>query len=88
MVLQYHGHDVFPDTLNSWLLNQPDGYIGNGYLNWLAVSRYSLQNQSPSSSPLEFRLFNEPNDPHLKQDINNDQPVIVRVPGHFVTVKG
>ena len=46
MVFQYHGLTKLPDnttldpgTVNAWLKTQLDGYVGNGYVNWLALSR-------------------------------------------------
>ena len=48
MIFRYHGISQLPDgseltpaTLNSWLNSQPDGYIGQGLTNWLALTRLS-----------------------------------------------
>jgi hypothetical protein len=38
-----NGKELNPDTLNNWLITQKDGYIGNGMVNWLALSRLSKQ---------------------------------------------
>lgn len=87
MLLQYFGHDVYPDELNTWLKNSTDGYIRGGLLNWLAVSRYSLQNSQLNSSVLEFQRqkFEAEN---LSSNLNSKIPSIVQIPGHFVVVKG
>ncbi len=87
MVLQYHGHSTNPDDLNNWLNSQPDGYIRNGLLNWLAVSRYTQINSSPSSPTLEFRKH-PASLSTLSDEIDNSRPSIVKVPGHFAVVKG
>lgn len=88
MILQYYGHeDVDPQVLNDWLNNQPDGYIRNGLVNWLAVSRYSLENSDSDSKALEFRR-SSPDDNKVKNEIDQERPPIIKVPGHFVVAKG
>ena len=86
MVLQTHGHNINPDGLNEWLKTQPDGYIRNGLLNWLAVSRYSLTNSSPDSPTLEFMTFPADNNV-LDSELEAERPPVVKVPGHFAVVK-
>lgn len=62
MVLHSHGHLHLPDetaltpsSLNLWLLSQPDGYLGQGHLNWRAISRLTSINEQHSTLPaLEF----------------------------------
>jgi hypothetical protein len=46
MVLRYHGFTqlldgapLTPLSLNSWLLSQPDGYVVDGWVNWIALVR-------------------------------------------------
>lgn len=49
-----------PSSLNQWLLEQDDGYIANGLVNWLAISRLSkiLSDESNNELPkLEFNYF-------------------------------
>jgi hypothetical protein len=87
MVLQYHGHNINPDSLNNWLISQPDGYVRNGLLNWLAVSRYSLVNAGGNAKALEFRRY-VADDSTLSSEIDNSRPAIVKIPGHFVVTKG
>lgn len=45
------GEPVTPDNLNSWLKSQPDGYIGPGLLNWLAVTRFAKQSYDAGNAP-------------------------------------
>lgn len=84
MALQYHGINVNPSQLNNWLNSQPDGYVRNGLLNWLAVSRYAKQH---GQTDLEF-LRRLASSNTLDDEIANDRPAIVKIPGHFAVVKG
>ncbi|MEK7169155.1 MAG: C39 family peptidase [Patescibacteria group bacterium] len=87
MVLQYHGHNIMPDDLNNWLKNEPDGYLKNGLINWLAISRYTKENYSPSSRTLEYKGL-DPTTENLDNELNNDRPAILKEPGHFVVATG
>lgn len=87
MVLQYYGHNINPDGLNSWLNSQPDGYLRNGSLNWLAVSRYTKIHDTSNSPSLEFRRYGA-NNTTLENELNNQRPMILSFPGHFVVAKG
>ncbi len=54
------GEILDPGSLNSWLIMQNDGYVAEGLVNWLALSRltYLLSEQSGGESPkLEFSYF-------------------------------
>ncbi|MCX6706309.1 MAG: C39 family peptidase, partial [Candidatus Woesebacteria bacterium] len=86
MVLKYHGHNINPNTLNNWLKIQSDGYLGNGLINWLAVSRYTYLNSSASSPTLEFRKILA-SDNNLINELENDRPAILKEPGHFIIAK-
>lgn len=86
MILQYHGHNIFPDGLNDWLKLQLDGYIRNSLINWLAVSRYTFLNKSVSSPALEYKRLN-PTDTNLINELENNRPAILKVPGHFIVAK-
>lgn len=67
MLLRSHGFHYLPDgkiinpaSLNDWLITQSDGYIADGLLNWLALSRLSslLSEKSGGDLPkLEFEYF-------------------------------
>lgn len=87
MVLQYHGHNIVPDVLNTWLNDQTDGYIGYGLINWLAVSRYTKLNDSPTSPTLEF-LKIYPSEENLDVELNNNRPAILKEDGHFIVATG
>jgi len=87
MVLRYYGHDVWPNTLNDWLKNQPDGYIRNGLTNWLAISRYTQEYANIDSSILKFRRYHA--DPiKLEEELLQRRPPILELPGHFIVAKG
>lgn len=86
MILNYYGHRILPDALNSWLKNQPDGYLSNGLINWLAISRYSKIFSSRIIPALEYkRLGNDSN--LLINELTNARPAILEVPGHFIVAK-
>ena len=87
MVLQYHGFPINPDELNDWLNDEPDGYIRNGLLNWLAVSRYTYQNTTKDSPTLEFRRYSA-NSVTLEEELNAERPPILGLSNHFVVAKG
>jgi len=94
-ILHYHGFTKFadnsaitPGTLNTWLKAQPDGYVGNGLLNWNAVVRLTqelakrFQKTSLVYSKGDFlKSFG-------RQEIYAKRPFILEVPGHFVNVIG
>jgi len=93
MVLRYYNHDIFPNTLNDWLINQEDGYLRNGLINWLAVSRFSKQNSSKISNNqnlkyLEYRRIINPSYLDLDELMISNEIPIIKVPGHFFLVKG
>ena len=101
MVLQYHGITKLPNgttldpgTLNTWLNSQSDGYVGNGYINWLAVSRLSKlakasgNNSSFTHDALEYtRIFGNVTQA-LSDNISSGNPGILEEPGHFLVGKG
>lgn len=99
MVFQYHGFKKLPDgtsldpgSLNSWLKSQSDGYIGNGLLNWLSLSRLSKQakniNNITTFDALEYERIKTSNNSVLSNDINNGIADILEEPGHFIVAKG
>lgn len=101
MILNYHGITKLPEnttldpgTLNRWLNSQRDGYIGNGLINWLAISRLSKlakqsgNNPSFSFDALEYKRIRGENKQQLTSDLNNNIPGILEEPGHFIVAKG
>lgn len=87
MVLRYHGHNVWPNTLNDWLNGQKDGYIRNGLINWLAVSRYTKIHDSAQSPTLMYKRL-LPSNINLGEEINNLRPAILKEDGHFIVATG
>ena len=98
MVFQYHGYEKLPGnitldpgTLNDWLKDIPGGYIRNGLVNWLALSRLSKLAKDInglSFDALEYKRVNGYNPEQLTEDLDNGYPGILGVPGHFVVAKG
>lgn len=86
MILKYHGFNVNPGELNDWLIGQPDGYLRNGYLNWLAISRYSKTHMNFGQKALEFSKLPGDSDKLIEQ-LKLNQPAILELPGHFVVAK-
>lgn len=98
MVFNYHGINKLPDgtnldpgTLNTWLKGQTDGYVGNGFVNWLALSRLSklAKSQNPNFlfDALEYRRTGY-DASQLTNDLKQNIPGILGVPGHFIVGKG
>lgn len=98
MVFNYHGIRKLPDgtvldpgTLNAWLKAQPDGYVGSGNTNWLALQRLSKQAKSINNittfDALQYKRTGF-NTAQLTADIKNSIPGILQVPGHFIVAKG
>lgn len=79
------GQETTPSTLNEWLRSQPDGYLGNGLINWLAISRYTHQSKRAGKSPTELEfskaLFNSID---VDNFIDQGKYPILGIPGHFV----
>ncbi len=99
MVLQYYKIEKLPDgthlnpgTLNVWLKSQPDGYVGNGLVNWLAISRLSKQAKSQNTNfsydALEYKRRNGSDISLLTTDLTHNQPDILEEHGHFIVGKG
>ncbi|PIZ97963.1 MAG: hypothetical protein COX78_04060, partial [Candidatus Levybacteria bacterium CG_4_10_14_0_2_um_filter_35_8] len=98
MILRYYGinkmtneSDLDPGSLDLWLKSQPDGYVENGYVNWLAISRLPklVKDNNPISfDALEYYRENFQNNEHLTNDLMNDMPDILEVANHFVVAKG
>lgn len=96
MVLKYYGITALPNggeldpgTLNTWLTAQKDGYIGQGYLNWIALTRLTklFSISHPEIPALEYRRLG--NDlPALQTELAQSRPTILELPGHFVTARG
>lgn len=102
MILQYHQLVIMPDgrpatpaTINSWLINQPDGYVGQGLVNWFAIQRLareisdSFASRGQDRPKLEFAYQGPSNwQAVAKAAIATNQPPIAQVPGHFTVISG
>lgn len=86
MVLNYHGFNTNPKQLNEWLISQEDGYLGNGLLNWLALTRYSFSHKNLDDSALEYRRYGN-NQADLIKELKDGLPPILKEPGHYVVGK-
>ena len=98
MVFNYHGLeemtdglDLDPGALNTWLKSQPDGYIGDGNTNWIALTRLSKQLSDVNGvdyDALEFSRVITNDHQVVKDAIDSKNPVILAEPGHFVVGTG
>lgn len=87
------GEELNPLSLNQWLLSQTDGYIADGLVNWLAISRLSkiLSEQSNHLLPaLEFSYF-KGNEAEilesLRENLSESSGQIATDGQHFFLVK-
>jgi len=101
MILNFYGFNEFADSeqitpfsLNSWLQNQSDGYVGEGLLNWLAITRLVRElsdlsiNRSGVLPKLEFSIIRDDWDISTEMLIRSGIPVIGHLPGHFLVING
>lgn len=109
MIFHYHGLTelpdgtaLTPDSLNSWLRNQPDGYIGTGLLNWPAAMRLAQAiSIQKNTTALEYSRVTANKDSALtpeklralqlkpaRSQITSSRPVILQIPGHFLVGNG
>ena len=83
--------EINPNTLNQWLKSQVDGYLGEGLLNWIAVTRLThLISQLDNTDKLEYQYLPIANTDQPYQEaiseLNDQRWTIAQIPGHFVTV--
>jgi hypothetical protein len=91
MILHAHGITTLPSgelitpySLNAWLLSQPDGYIGNGLVNFAAISRLSrILYQQNGTTKLEYNRYNSDALEKAQAELSQNKPVILQIPGHF-----
>ena len=102
MVMRFHGVELGPSgqttdpqSLNSWLKSQPDGYFGNGNTNWIALTRYTRQAKEtyPSQPNLEFTSSSSTQTSDLDLELEATRPAILRVNNdlggtHFLVATG
>lgn len=96
MIFNYYGLTRLPDgtqlnpgSLNTWLKIQTDGYINNGLVNWIALTRLSKLAKSINNSSFDALEFTRIpfNSTILTNDLKSNQPDILDLPGHFVVAK-
>lgn len=80
------GAALLPGNVNEWLLTQPDGYFGEGHLNWRALTRLALESHAAfGSTKLEFTYERPTNKlPWLTETLALGKPIILDMDGHFV----
>lgn len=92
MILNYHGITKLPNgklanpgNLNAWLKNQADGFVRGGQVNWSAISRATklISLTNPFLPKLENTYLGKSLQ-KLKTELQNNRPVILEEPGHFV----
>ncbi|GIK84265.1 MAG: hypothetical protein BroJett025_08870 [Patescibacteria group bacterium] len=96
MILKYHnishfvdGTEITPKTLNEWLNNQADGFIGPGLVNWSAISRLVKQiHDATGLVNLEYSRIAGDNLETATTEIQNNKPIILEIPGHFFVGNG
>lgn len=92
MIMRHHqinlmpnGASVTPETLNTWLKSQSDGYLGQGLVNWAAAMRLVRQiHDLHNSTKLEYARVNNGQISAVASRINSNKPVIANIPGHFL----
>ncbi len=80
MILNYYGVQVNPLTLNQCLIKHK-GYTPYGDVKWDKVVQCS-------NNEVFYYGYNKRNDIILNYDLCNEQPVVLRVPGHFIVATG
>lgn len=92
MIMRHHGIttlpnglEILPDTLNDWLNSQPDGYIGEGLVNWAAASRLTREISELYQTPkLEYRRILDQPLAAAQNQLQQNLPVIFNIPEHFL----
>jgi len=96
MIMNYHGIDkmpnneaVNPTTINLWLKSQPDGFVGSGLINWIAITRLTKLINIESATPkLEYKRIAGNELTTAIAEIDAGRPVILQIPGHFLVGDG
>lgn len=96
IIMNYHGINKMPDgkpvnpsTINSWLKSQVDGYVVEGLVNWSAITRLTKKiNEVYSTPKLEYSRFSGSSYSTTISEIQNNKPVILQIPGHFLVGNG
>ncbi|HZZ98433.1 MAG TPA: hypothetical protein VFG51_00710 [Candidatus Saccharimonadia bacterium] len=96
MMLRFHhiieispGVDLTPSTLNTWLQVQLDGYIGDGLVNWIAITRlvHEFHQRHTDIPELEY-AYGDFNVGTIADQASAQNPTIIELPKHFVLGRG
>lgn len=95
MLLSYYGHPITPESLNVWLLNN-NGYVGNGLVNWSAVTKYAKISHdiNPLLPKLEYKRYSSLNNSTIESELQKLRPVILKLnnpttdSSHFIVITG
>lgn len=93
MIMRYHGistmpdgSEVNPETVNTWMQNN-HGYVG-GLVSFASLTVLAREISDIYGTPkLEYQRHSADYDPIIGQ-INQDRPVVLEIPGHFVVGNG
>jgi len=95
MILDYYGINQLPSSqqldpakLNFWLKSQSDGFIGEGLVNWLAIARLTQIMSAVLNTPILEYQWLEGKIESAINEINQNKPVILQLPGHFLVASG
>ncbi len=103
MILRKHGFTQFtdaveidPGSLNQWLAAQPDGYIADGWVNWLAAARLTRQlvaQKYPGFNSLKFSSWwpivgQSSVITKIASELVVGRPVIAALSNHFFVADG
>lgn len=98
MALRFHGIDhvpggetLTPDTLNTWLKKEPDGYWWEGHVNWRALTRLARwHHQAYGTTELEFLYQARPETPlsWIREQVNQQRLPILDHGNHFTLAYG
>lgn len=91
-----NGGGVNPKTVNKWLKDQKDGYVGEGMLNWQAAMRlvrkinneYSTEQKPLTNLEMSWGKASADNLVKAIDQLVLGRPVIGHVPGHFFVIDG
>ena len=87
-----NGIALTPATLNDWLKSQADGYLGQGNVNWIAITRLTAEISKRLGTPkleyLRHQLGAEGNLELARKEILANRPVIGEIVGHFFVGSG
>ncbi len=83
------GTELTPQSFNAWLQTQPDGYIGEGLVNWAAGLRLALFSHNTFGTPmLAYNKITDGWQDALQTELQALRPSIIQLPGHFVVAEG